>query len=172
MLNEKFGKKTLVLILALASMVETPAVALVRLPEKAIQCQEMDFESVLNSNHIHFEPRVKNLQAFDIEVDRTLFKGEEIYLNYIRKTCPQTSALNPGDCRFDFAIYKVLPDKSVSDTSEFLALDFKNGKVIHDWTSEGKFQSQDSELPSSCQDLAREYINRENQLNEAYKNKN
>lgn len=160
------------LFLALLVAVSLPGTVFasqkVGLPEKKIRCQDIEFESVLNSHRIHFAPTVSGLNSFDIEVDKTTMRGREIYLNYIRKDCDQGVAPSAASCRFDFAIYRVLPDNSVWNTTEYLYLDFKNEKMTYENVEEGNKKLTNTALPASCSSLAQDYLEREEQLNQAY----
>ena len=107
--------------LALIAATEGAArAALAPLPKTKISCKEMQFESVLNSNHIYFESQLKGIPSFDVAVDRTKFAGQEIYLNYIKKECPPGEESTPTSCVYSFAVYRMLPDKSVPQTNVYL----------------------------------------------------
>lgn len=169
--------RLLVGTLALIAFAQNPVWGATRLAKKTVQCQDQDlnFKSVLNSNHIHYEPLNPNdqvLQAYDIEVDKTSLQGEEVYLNYMKKECPQTTAINPKDCVFHFAIYRVLPDQTVEDTKDFLYMDFRNGELVLDQLKNSGPTIEKLKIPSRCQDMATAYLERENQLNQAYSQKN
>ena len=175
MSKTSFSIRVLFSILALIVATEGVGRAtLAPLPIRKIGCRAMQFESILNSNHIYFESRFKDIPSLDVSVDKTKIAGEEIYLNYIKKECPPGKEETPAACIYSFAVYRMLPDKSIPQTNEYLWLDFANNEIIHDAHTEGNPSGsvpQKFLLPESCRSLAQAYWEREQQLNKAYSKK-
>jgi len=135
-----------------------------KLPEKEITCDELSYKSILNSHWIYYESQYKGVDSFHIAVDETILGTEEIYLNYVSKDCSSNDSGSNQLCKFYFKVYRVLPNKTISDTQEDLTLDFTQNKILRSKFENGNVNRSELSLPQSCAHLSAEYIERENQL--------
>ncbi len=140
------------------------------LPLKEIGCEELKFQSTLNSNWILAESKIDKKDRYFISIDKTLLDGHEFYLNYKYKSCSQADNQSQETCRFTFRIYRLLPQASssvgleFSDVYEEAILDFGQNQIWWTKLENGQFTYTNTTLPSNCSNLANEYITRENSL--------